>query len=253
MHHASAFVVAFLMPIVALGAGCRLEDRALGDSGAAEVDAPPADARFLAERPVLGPPDADVAVPLSGSPVEMGCADGTREGFLSLVTWPDVAACGGGWQVPGMVGSTPQCNQTAGDSSSNPAGVGCAAADLCAVSWHVCASASELSRRSPTGCESATGASVWAFYAIATGSTEAGTCLRNPVATNDLHGCGTFGQPEDESCSPLIRRLGFADCARSAGTWSCGTADDATREASLVTKDKPTGGGVICCRDPAPP
>ena len=41
---------------------------------------------------------------------------------------------------------------------------------------------------------------------------------------------------------------GFAECA-ATGVWSCGTADDHLREASLVTKKNSTLGGALCCRD----
>jgi len=48
----------------------------------------------------------------------MGCADGTREGFIDATRFPDVAACAGGW-VQDLDVST-------------------SASALCAAGWHVC-------------------------------------------------------------------------------------------------------------------
>jgi hypothetical protein len=248
-----AVALALALPLATFG--CRFEDRLLtGDAGVGDgaVEPEPADARLPVERPVLPPRDAAPPDGLSGAPAIVGCSDGSREAFLDLAVWPGVAGCAGAWQVQGVVGAaaaTPRCARSSGDRGPNAAGIGCAAADLCAEGWHVCRSPSELGRRSPTGCESAVPPQLSAFYAIATGATEAGTCLAGAAAVNDLHGCGDFGQPEDESCAPLVRRIGFADCLRSDGIWACGTADDPAREAQLVTKGQPSGGGVICCRD----
>lgn len=251
MHRAAATALA----LVTTAAACRFEDRALM-ADAAPPGPPPAvdaaDARAGVERPSLAPRDADPPDGPAGAPAEIGCADGTREAFLSLEVWPAVAGCAGAWQVQGILGevaSTPRCARTGGDRGPNAAGVGCTPTDLCAEGWHVCRSPSELGRRSPTGCESGVPPGGFGFFAVATGATEAGTCLANAQALNDVHGCGNFGQPEDESCSPLVRRLGYADCLRSEGVWSCGAPTDLTREAQLVTKAKPSGGGVICCRD----
>jgi hypothetical protein len=75
-----------------------------------------------------------------------------------------------------------------------------------------------------------------------------GICSPDAQAANDLHGCGGYGQPESDTCAPLVRRLGFADCAQSHA-WSCGGQGDSLREAAVVTKHEIAEGGALCCRD----
>ncbi|MDX2012656.1 MAG: carboxypeptidase regulatory-like domain-containing protein [Myxococcaceae bacterium] len=50
--------------------------------------------------------------------LSVGCADGTREGFTDVLAFPDVAACGGGWQ---------------GDLDTSTS-----AEQLCGPGWRVC-------------------------------------------------------------------------------------------------------------------
>src|SRR5205085_10049326 len=85
----------------------------------------------------------------------LGCADGQREGFIDAVVYPNIAACAGGWSVPGVIAVAAACGHHAGDDGVNPSGTGCSAADLCQSSWRVCASAGDLAAASPTGCTGA--------------------------------------------------------------------------------------------------
>ena len=105
-------------------------------------------------------------------PVDVvGCSDGTREGFRDFVTWQTIAGCAGGWEHPGVIGSpelTSACNLNAGDTSTNPNGRGCSAADLCAAHWHVCLDGYDVSQHSPTGdCESCVPAGEPRFFLVA--------------------------------------------------------------------------------------
>ena len=73
-----------------------------------------------------------------------GCADGSREGFNNTSRFPSIAACDGGWTVPGIAGAAgklPACNRAAGGHGIFQ---GCSAADLCAVGWHVCTGAADI-------------------------------------------------------------------------------------------------------------
>src|SRR4051812_24392300 len=91
-----------LLVAAALTAGCRLFQPGLPatyDGGVVWVyDAPGPEAR-------AGEPDArpepDAAAPdepgLPGPPEQVGCADGTREGFASLDDWMNIAGCAGAW------------------------------------------------------------------------------------------------------------------------------------------------------------
>jgi hypothetical protein len=183
----------------------------------------------------------------------VGCSDGTREGFRDFVTWQTIAGCAGGWDQPGVIGSpelSPVCGLNAGDSSPNPNGKGCNAADLCAKHWHLCLDGYDVFQHSPSGdCESCVPANEPRFFLVGSGASPMGICSPEPSATNDLHGCGGLGEPETEACYPLFRRMGFADCLATGGVWSCGDEADYLQEAMKVTKTGPTLGGVLCCQD----
>jgi hypothetical protein len=180
-----------------------------------------------------------------------GCSDDTREGFRDEVSWQMIAGCAGGFALPGVTGNlAPACARQAGDSSSNPTGAGCNAADLCAIGWHVCLDGSDVARHSPTGdCEGCVAPGEPRFFLVASGASAMGVCTVNRSAANDLHGCGGLGEPESPDCAPLTRRMGFADCLTTEKVWSCGTAAESTEEAAVVTKGGPTLGGVLCCSD----
>jgi hypothetical protein len=194
---------------------------------------------------------ADMA-PVIGDPNTMGCSDGTREGFRDFTNWPNIAGCAGGWQRPGLLSATartPACNRVAGNDSRSPDGDGCSAADLCAPSWHACLDGPDVASHSPTGgCESIVSPDEQALFVVMAGASPQGVCFPDPSATNDLHGCGTIGQPESEWCPPLTRRMGFADCGPTS-VWECGSVDDNLSEATVVIKPGPSLGGVLCCRD----
>jgi hypothetical protein len=238
-------------------AGCRVLTTGLPGQGA------PSPGRDAAIGPdtgdVAGPesagPAIDVGEPpgVDGAPIVVGCSDGTREGFRDVAHWLNIAGCAGAFDQPGVIGSPdllPACELQAGDTSANPSGAGCSAADLCAQHWHLCRDGTDVSQHSPTGgCESCVPAGEPRFFLVAAGASAMGICSPDPQAANDLHGCGGLGQPESDGCAPLVRRMGFADCLATHGVWSCGTASDSLREAAVVTKREITLGGVLCCRD----
>jgi hypothetical protein len=176
---------------------------------------------------------------------DLGCADGTREAFASLAEFPDIAACAGGWSVPGLLAvASPACGREAGNASPNPTGSGCNVADLCQVGWHVCATAAEVAARTAgAGCAGAA-AGQDAFYAVRQSGPGGAEC---GVGANDLFGCGDQGaSPDMASCAPLDRFSGDL-CAELPLTWQCG--QDGGDEANAVTKIASEGGGVLCCRD----
>jgi hypothetical protein len=144
----------------------------------------------------------------------------------------------------------PACDLQAGDTSANPNGTGCTAADLCAQHWHVCRNGADVAQHSPTGdCESCVAAGEPRFFLVASGASSMGVCSPDGREANDLHGCGGLGQPESDGCAPLGRRMGFADCLATRGVWSCGSDFDSLQEAAVVTKKQPSLGGALCCRD----
>ena len=178
----------------------------------------------------------------------VGCADGEREGFLDLDAEPNIAACGGGFVVGGVLTVLePGCARSAGDDGTNPNGDLCNVTDLCAAGWHVCAGPAEVQAMSALGtCDGAVVESESAFFATRASGTGGYECNGG---SNDLFGCGSQGyQPVAASCAPLDRSSG--DLCGSVTDWNCG-GGDGTNEAGLVTKPAPGSGGVLCCIDGA--
>lgn len=185
----------------------------------------------------------------------VGCADGTREGYLNQLGYPLIAACAGGWDVPGLLSAAahaPQCGRRSGNSSADPTGTGCSVADLCAQGWHVCESASEVFQIAGD-CRDAAGppGAGRAFYVTRQRAFGNICPAANDVGTSRLHGCGNFGVLDDRSCAPFPFMLRDADCQANA-PWSCPvlTSGPAVRaEYETATKAGAGGGGALCCRD----
>ncbi len=211
---------------------------------------------------------------------EVGCADGQREGFLDVATYPQIAACAGAWQQPGITpdGLVPTCSRQAGDDGAKKDGTGCGTPDLCATGWHVCSTWQEVAKRSPTGCAGATppdAKSKSLFFAARQPSKNGSVCGQWGDGVNDVFGCGNLGTGlgPDKKCGPLDRVLastqadkcGFNEAEPPLGPWECkGGPGSDLEEGEHVTKkgcakagcsydgvplsswDK---GGVLCCRD----
>jgi hypothetical protein len=249
---------ALLAALTLTAMSCRVFDAGLpttwDSSPPVHVARPPArrDAAVDLARPADLAIDRGPGEPLPPGPPEVvGCADGTREGFTSVGAWDRIAGCAGAWDQPGLLADpthAPQCGRAAGNDGDNPQGIGCTVTDLCAAGWHVCADANEVRNASLSGCESAVLDDPPRFFLVMSGASPQGVCSPDRGARNDLHGCGTLGQPETAACDPLDRRMTFVDCAAS-GVWSCGTAEDHLQEAAIVTKRGPELGGVLCCQE----
>jgi hypothetical protein len=177
---------------------------------------------------------------------DIGCADGTREGYVG-VDFKNIAACSGAWSIAGLIADatkSPACGRAAGNDGPNTSGNGCNVSDLCQVGWHVCATASEVATKSnASGC--APVANVPAFFVTRQSGPGDAKC---GAGANDLFGCGGLGATPniDGSCNPFDR---FSNnlCQSLPATFACG-ADD-VNEANNVTKTSSDNGGVLCCRD----
>jgi hypothetical protein len=209
----------------------------------------------------------------------VGCADGTREGFQNQSTYPSIAGCSGGWSVPGITRANlvPTCSRASGNSGTNREGTGCSAADLCSTGWHVCNGKTEVAAKAPAGCGDAVPAGTpdkALFFAVAQHSTSQTLC-DDTTNDNDVFGCGNLGSQVSagQSCGPLNRALastqanscGYNEAEPNLGPWQCmGGTDSHLHEGSLVTKNgcpgtscqydgNPVGnadkGGVLCCKD----
>lgn len=201
--------------------------------------------------------------------VKNGCSDGTREGFVDEDQFPLIAGCSGGWDLPGLiVAPDAQCNHEAGNTSTNPAGKGCSAADLCAPGFHVCKSANDVAARAPGGCggvglepnlffatrQGSTGCAICTLGTltdpnVCTGGSCATDCAQNDATANDLFGCGSLGMVNDGNCGVLDRTSGNI-CGVIGAPWWCGAnLGGGYDEANVVIKLGPEGGGVLCCVD----
>lgn len=201
-----------------------------------------------------------------GAILTNGCADGTREGFIDELSFPDIAGCSGGFTVPGvLVDLTATCGGNAGNDSPNPSGDGCSAADLCSAGFVVCQTEADVAARSPTGCGSITDAPDTFFITRQTGtgcgkcafgssfdpSCEqcicADNCAPSNTIANDVFGCGTAGDLA-LGCG-VIDRFSNDQCSLLPLPWTC--AGNGCGEALTVSKPGPGGGGALCCRDGA--
>lgn len=180
----------------------------------------------------------------TGGSSDVGCSDGTREGFADMGSYPEIASCSGGWTVAGILAIKPaSCGYQSGDASSNPGGTGCGVEDLCAPGWHVCNGKDDVAQGSSTGCVGSVTAGA-KFFAVRQGGS-GGVCGNG---SDDVMGCGTLGSQTLDmvSCDPLNRYTANL-CVGLPAPWGCGF--DSGDEANQITKDGPDAGGVICCRD----
>ncbi len=223
--------------------------------------------------------DADADTDPGPPPPPEGCSDGTREGYLSIAIYPRIAACAGGFSVPGVTRAdlVPTCGRVAGNDSTNAEGAGCSAADLCAQGWRVCQGASEVADRAADGCLQAVpaGAPDKSLLFIVAQASSGGLTCDTSGGDDDVFGCGNLGVALTPGgpCAPLDRALAsnvagscsFNEAEPPLGPWTCGaTADSNLHEGALVSKygcpqsscaynSQPVSnwdkGGVLCCRD----
>lgn len=210
---------------------------------------------------------------------DVGCADGTREGFLDEETYTHIAGCSGAWELPGITPDSVEqtCGGQGGNDGPNPGGTGCSSPDLCADGWHICITYLEVAKNSATGCAGSTppdAKSKSLFFAMRQPSETGSVCGDWGDGFNDVFGCGNLGAGlgPDKKCGPLDRVLastqpnscGFNEAEPGHGPWECmGDDQSHLNEGALVTKKAcqddscsydgdPIGssdkGGVLCCR-----
>lgn len=144
-------------------------------------------------------------------PAIVGCSDGTREGFIDLIRFNNLAACGGAWTVPGIHHNVPACGRQSGNTGANKAGTGCNLEDLCAEGWHVCLGRGDVMTRSDYGCNGildGVNQNEPALFITRTSSRGSLLCdpdtVGVPLNMNDIFGCGNFGcYATGGDCDPL--------------------------------------------------
>jgi hypothetical protein len=171
-----------------------------------------------------------------------GCADGEREALEDELVYPDIAACAGGFTVPGMVVNIPYCERQGGDDGPVPTGTECSVEDMCSEGWHVCLDRLEVMDAGIADCS----AEAWggSFFATRQSGMGANTC--NPAGVNDVFGCGDVGYTNINGCAPLNRSSANV-CVELPAPWACGVS--ITQEAEFIVKGGPEFGGVLCCRN----
>lgn len=176
------------------------------------------------------PTGAATDVEAATAHVSPGCDSGVRVGFRDTARFPNIAACAGSWDLPGL---------EAGATDGH-------AAALCAEGWHVCTSVAEVKRKSNgLGC-SAAALSENGFFAIADGATHPPECFTTgPVG---VLGCGSWGAPAPAACAPMDR-VSNPGCSALDAPWACGK----NNEVWSLAKSEQRGGGVLCCEGAPPP
>src|SRR5450432_633381 len=189
---------------------------------------------------------------------EIGCSDGTREGYLDESKYPNIAACAGAWAEPGlasMASRTPQCDRRAGNDGDKDDGRGCSVADLCASGWHVCETGKAvLAAAGLTGCADALApfANNQPVFFVSRQRAVGLDCDdTTQTGANNVYGCGNIGSAADKaSCAPFTHMLRDSDC-QVEPPWVCadGPVSTASTEYNVVTKETSAHGGALCCKD----
>ncbi len=270
---ASCSGLARLLGLAGVAVACHpLDDFRLG-CGADCDEPPPGDGAGDGADDATDPTYAD-----EGPPIAEGCSDLTREGYQNQSIYPRIAACAGGWSVPGVVGRIARtCDAQSGNNSANYDGIGCSAADLCGQGWHICRGRDEVAANAADGCALAIppGTPDKQLLFVTAQPSAGGLSCSGASGDDDVFGCGNLGVAlsPGHDCAPLNRALAssidgtcsFNEAEPPLGPWQCpGGAGSAAHEGANLTKfgctnqtctwnGWPIGnsarGGVLCCQN----
>ena len=186
----------------------------------------------------------------------MGCADGTREGFIDIDQYPNIAACEGAWDEPGLLSTesrTAECGRQSGNDGAITDGRGCSVTDVCADGWRVCETAHAVAvATASAGCVDAYApyGAMPTFFVTRQRAQGLVCDPTNTMGTNNIYGCGNVGSAADKSCAPFTRMMRDSDC-QNQKPWACadGNIGQSQDEYTVVTKSGTSRGGVLCCKD----
>ncbi|MFO0749616.1 MAG: MopE-related protein [Myxococcota bacterium] len=180
-------------------------------------------------------------VPACNLASSIGCADKTREGFMTWSEYPLIAACAGAWSGVGADGDAllgdPSCNHLAGNFGTNASGAGCHAADLCPTGWHICYGPDDVAQRVGGGGANACVDAVDPFYPnFGSGPVD------SPDVTVPPGGAffATRAQAGALECSDgvngqaLAGGIGVFGCGNMGATVPAGTCGPLDRQAGLL-------------------
>jgi hypothetical protein len=174
-----------------------------------------------------------------GDPAVVGCADGQREAFVDVATFPTIAGCIAEWTDKTRL-RRPASGVACGDDA-HPCGT---AADACAPGWHLCADSgrvADLTRVTPEQCEQAGGGRFVA--AISHCKTQQG-CQYEPAQTAS-YACFESGWCSEPVCCGN-------DCGEFGvcrdGVWPGKTHIPVGTDQGCGAISSSRARGVLCCK-----
>jgi hypothetical protein len=175
-----------------------------------------------------------------GEPRTMGCADGQREAFVDLATYPNIAGCLASWSGALSL-RAPRMGQACGDDTGTP----CASpADVCAPGWHVCAAdgvVADLKQVSPEQCAHAGGGRFSAGMSHCT--TQSG--CEYDLSANAKYPCFNSGWCSEPVCCG--DDCGdFGSC--TGGVWKDATHIAQGTDQGCGASTSQRAGGILCCK-----
>lgn len=178
-----------------------------------------------------------------GDPEALGCADGQREGFADVVTYPLIAGCRADWSGAKSLRDPPTGTACGDDAGECPV-----PADACAKGWHVCASngspADLADRIDARACELA---GPGRFNAAISHSLNEEMFPCPPMDLSTEHPCLAAGLGAEPVCCG--EDCLFAKC--KDGVWKGKTRVSRGTAEGCGAQTSKRNGAVLCCADPA--
>jgi len=171
--------------------------------------------------------------------LDLGCSDGTREGYGDVVVYPTIAACAATW-----LGAPSLRTASSGQPCGNDRGPCITPSDACSVGWHVCGSSSDVSELlvlSGAECRNLTGAYVAAVSHCV---------MAMPSCTYPAPGAWPCVAGVDVDCTQPAccgdGSDGGTGC--SDGIWPGATLDNKFTGEGCGTLPAANQDGVLCCK-----
>ena len=170
---------------------------------------------------------------------DVGCSDGTREGWVNAANYPTVAGCAGTWSNTNL--RAQRTNTICGSGTACPV-----AEDLCGAGWHICmknGQPSDLSSRlSASQCDGGPNGAFLVASSRCTGWSFLGGCEYDTP-----YGCGGGNGCDQAICCGQ-------DCSKPTcddAVWNNNTVRfDVNHGCGDISPNNESGvSGILCCRD----
>lgn len=168
--------------------------------------------------------------------IDIGCADGEREGYSDVTGFPTIAACGATW-----TGALDMRTATSGSGCGDDLGPCAAPGDACAVGWHLCGSSGDVTEL--LVIDGATCRSIPGRYAAAVSEclTFTGPCTYPATGAWGCTTAGICGQPV--CCGAGCHQSACAD-----GIWPGNTFEPVNLGTTCGALSAADVDGVLCCK-----